>query len=496
MPNTKRNNFTKQNSKDLSSKFYRKIHNFNYNTYNTISSEKNEKIFNCTNSSTSIKRSKIKRRISIDKNRKNSYINNMNRNNRNNLNKSCITEDLIKIKKLKEIIRQRKVALGIIDINKKSKEKSPKDFNNKKILTIMNQSKRNTYTGENDLFKKNYILNRIKNTNLITKKNYINQISDDRIIKNSNKNIITKDNINKSKNLSNGIIIDNKYNTINKNDSKSFIKITRINIIDKNEYDLFFDILLWMYCKDIRKLKKFSKNFNILLHLLSLSNFLKMKQKFYKALLTHINKNFKFDLKFFNSQKWTRNKISFYALEKIIPLINGNYNRINALILWLKPLDGKNKNISYNIYNNKITKEIKEIIHSKDFYLVRNYIKKYKLIYSLNKEEIIKLKNKYNYFIDCLDIGGIIDNFILTTNDLVCALCNKKFNSVYQIQDNNENKERNNNNSVYININKNYKLSNGQYLTKNIDNDNIKINNNIDKSCNHLIMINNFQIND
>ena len=116
-------------------------------------------------------------------------------------------------------------------------------------------------------------------------------------------------------------------------------------------------------------------------------------------------------------------------------------------------------------------------------------------MFSLSKEEIIELKNKYNYFIDCLDMGGIIDNYILTQNDLVCIMCNSKFNSVYQIQDNNENNEGNNN-YAYLNMIKKYKLSNGQYQEKNIYNNDTKSNHNFNKSCSHLIMINNIEFND
>ena len=122
--------------------------------------------------------------------------------------------------------------------------------------------------------------------------------------------------------------------------------------------------------------------------------------------------------------------------------------------------------------------------------MVRNYIKKYKLIFSLDKEEIIELKNKYKYFIDCLDIGGIIDNYILSPNELVCILCNTKFNSVYLIQDNNKENKEGKNNNIYPNI------INGQNKTKNLDNNDIKTNNIFNKSCNHLIMIKNIEIND
>ncbi len=241
-----------------------------------------------------------------------------------------------------------------------------------------------------------------------------------------------------------------------------------------------------MYSKDIKKLKKFAKDFEILLHILSLANFLKLKKNFYNALLATIKKNF--DMNFFYSSKWARNKISFYALEKIIPLLDGNFNRIKALLLWLKPIKQNSKNINYN---NSV---IKDIIHSKNFFLVRNYIKKYRLIYSLGKEEIIELKNKFYYFIDCLDMEGIFDNFILSSNKLVCILCHKKFNSLYQISNENKNEEKNYyklNNIIYDVP----KAINGQYTKfKNVSRNKINVDNK--NECQHLIMINNCKVYD
>ena len=513
IPNTKRNIFTKHNSKDLCPKFYRKIHNRNYNAYHTISTEKS----NLSNSSFFNK--KIKKKLIINLKRKGSYIKDMKRNNKNILNKSSITEDIIKIQRLKEIIKQRKAALTPIDVPKLLKDNNKSPFQNKNLKKekIFIHTKRKTLGYEINNKNNNNYVNTIANTNIITKKNNLNTIKINyrtlisnkkklirKNINNINKNMnnnISNNNINN--NISNNNIINNinnfsnnisnininnirnnniknninnninsnsninKYNNINENGSNSNINITGITIINKNEYDLFFDILLWMYTKDIQKLKKFSKNFDVLLNLLSLANFLKMKKLFYKALLTNTNKNF--NLNFFNSPSWSRNKISFYALEKIVPLLNGNYNRIYSLISWLKPV---NINKKQNVYNDKI---IKECLHSKDFFLVRNYIKKYKLIYSLSREQIINLKNKFNIFVDCLDMDGIFNNYILSCNEMVCLLCNQKFNSVYQLINENKNsEEKNNNKNNNIDNNNNVQLKskiiNGQYKQNNQDN--------------------------
>ena len=442
IPNSKTNNFTKQNSKDLTTKIYKKIYN-NYNTYNTINTQKNEKIIN---NKTLATREKIRNKITIKGIRqRRSYANNQRNNNKDILNKSCITDDLIKIQKLKEIIKKRKLALKTIDYSNIGENNN----NNKAFKTIHNNSRRNKLR-ENITLGDNY------NKNIISKKSYFNKILNNNIsLKKPKLNVDNGD-------LNNKIIQtdENINNNINKNDSKSFIKITKININEKNEYELFFDFLLWMYSKDIRRLKKFSKNFETLLSILSLANFLKIKKNFYNSLFTQINKNI--DKNFFNSINWSRSKISFYALEKIIPLLSGNYNRIYALISWLKP---KKTHFGKILSNNKIIEEIKK---TKDFFLVRNYIKKYKLFYSLDKKEIIELKNIFNEFSDCFDMEAIFDKYIINSNEL-----NNKLNSIYQVLNQNEyNKEINyKSDKIDKKTHLTSKLMNGQNFHKKIKSD-------------------------
>ena len=515
LSNRKRDNFTKQNSKDLQAKIYTKFQNSDYNTFNTISSFGNER----TSNNISVGKKKVKKTKSSEVQRKNRHIN-YRRNNKKEYDKYCITEDLIKINKLREIIKQRKMALGLCDTANKIKDKTPNgNLRNNENKKNANQIKKNTLVDDCDILRNDLFISKTKFGNTISKKALLCKITNNFTLQNIKKNIfnsnmINRNSINKSNNninnrsinninnktinninnrsinsininkkrKSNGKINDNK-NIIIKNNTKSFINITRINISNKNEYDLFFDVLLWMYAKDIKKLRKFAKDFEILLHILSLANFLRLKKNFYNAFLTTLHKNF--DMNFFYSSKWARNKISFSALEKIIPLLDGNFCRIKALLLWLKPIKINSKNLNYN---NSI---IKDIIHSKEFFLVRNYIKKYRLIYSLRKEEIIELKNKFYYFIDCLDMEGIFDKYILCPNELLCLSCHKKFNSLYQIV--NKNEEENLykiNNIIYDNP----KAINGQYTKINISRN--KVNADVKNECQHLIVINNYQIYD
>ena len=456
LPNNKEYNFAKYNSKNIRlSNINRNYPYKNYNTYNTISSEQDSLI----NNNSAIIKDKIKKKIASQIKRNCSYLTNR-RNINPLLNKSYITDDKIKLKRIKDIIKRRKIALGLIDNNSnKTPDRYINNINKQSTnhYPLLKHIKKNTSEGEHIYYKNNLLFNNRNNfinKNLINK-TYIHRIRNNKIFLNKRNKIYMTNNNNVNKTIMNYRTIDNnndnnKSHIQFKNNNNTSIKQTRINISDKNEYYLIFDVLVWMYTKDIKKLKKYIKNSENLLHILSLAKFLKLKKKFYNALLTAYENHF--EKGFFDSLKWTKNKISFYALEKIIPLINGNYNRIYALISWLKPINNKTNKISYD------ETIIEEIIKSKEFFLVRNYIKKYKLIYSLARDEIIDLKNKFYYFIDCLDMDGIFNNYILSKNELKCILCNNNYNSIYEIM--NETDENYNvNNNIYYPP----KILNGQY---------------------------------
>ena len=479
----KRNLYTRQNSKDFQTKIYKKIQNKNggRTPYNTISLTDRSGNSNHLND--------IKKQIWIRKRKNFLRIIKRNENGRNFLNKSSITADISKVK----IKALKKRTLGLI--NTTTDYSSNKRIDNNKKKQCQN-IKRNTNEFNKFVYEKKYV-NTISNTNITKKidgtKSYL--VKNSLMIHNNKKLSINK-NRNKMKinlsDINNKIKVNNKsVKNINSgiNDyknSNSFIKITRIYIDDMDEYELFFDILLWMYTKDIVKLKKITKNFKNLINILSLSHFLGMKKEFYNYLLIPLHNNF--DINFFKTKSWSKNKISFYALEKIVPLLNENYTRVYALISWLKPINKSTKQISYN------DKLIKDCLHSKQFFLVRNYIKKYKLIYSLTKEELIDLKNKFSYYLDCLDMEGIFDNYILSSKKLGCILCNNKFDSLYQIIEEKEKESEKNDKSINKNELISYKTMNGLYRAPKLKNNQLEIkpdmkqaNNN---QCKHLVVYN------
>jgi hypothetical protein len=268
--------------------------------------------------------------------------------------------------------------------------------------------------------KKNNNINKNFNNNNLCKDFKGNNINKDKRI---NDIKINKDiKVIKGRNSSKGKKLDQDTKEIKEfidvlNTSKSTIrediKITKINLPNKNESELFFEVLLWMYTKDKTKLKKFTKNFEMLLNLLSLGIFLRMKKEYFTVLLSNIR--IIWDKKLFSNPLWTRDKFSFHVLEKIVPLISTNYLRIFALISWLKSIDLDTNEI---ITNNET---IKNCLRSKDFFLVRNFIKRYKLIYNLSKDELIDLKNNFGEYIDCLDMDGLLNSYLFVP--LTCVIC-------------------------------------------------------------------------
>ena len=337
--------------------------------------------------------------------------------------------------KTKTEIPQKNMYYQNIQKNNRIEIKEFSEYDDNSPKQLLTEEPETNYT--NTIYSK-FIL---KNTNFAIKNIINNNINSNK--KDNNNNINKENNLyKKAKEIQNNKDIKSEKDLKkdeNKelkefldvlNNSKSTIRedisITKINIPNKTESELFFDVLLWMYTKDKSKLKKFSKNFEILLHLLSLGIFLKMKKEYFQVLLSNLK--IIWDKKLFSIPLWSKDKFSFHVLEKLVPLINTSYLRIYSLISWLKSIDLNNNKV---ITDKKI---IEKCIRSKDFFLVRNYIKKYKLMYNLSKQELIDLKNDFIEYIDCLDMDGLLNNYLFIP--LSCIICKNNFSSVYEVLNN------------------------------------------------------------
>jgi len=325
---------------------------------------------------------------------------------------------------------------NIFDDDSSKRNKTEETNINNIITTNINNNNINKINSNNNniyskyIFKNNNQTNKYKKTSKEQKeqtketKEKKDEITNSKSITNIG---INRDNneTRENKEMKELLDIINTSETTIKDDIKD-IKVTRINLPNKNESDLFFEVLLWMYTKDKTKLRKFTKNFEMLLHLLALGIFLKMKKEYFYVLLSNLK--IIWDKKLFDNPLWTRDKFSFHVLEKIVPLINSNYIRIYSLISWLKSIDIKTNEVI------KDEETINNCLKSKDFFLVRNYMKKYKLINGLSKEELIDLKNNFEEYIDCLDMDGILNNYLFVP--LTCIVCKNEFNSVYDVLEN------------------------------------------------------------
>ena len=83
-----------------------------------------------------------------------------------------------------------------------------------------------------------------------------------------------------------------------------------------------FDVLLWIYTKDSKRLKKSAKSFHPLLFMISLGIHLKMKPEYFEILLTKLN--FSWKIEFFSDPMWSKTIFTFPILERIVDEMKAN----------------------------------------------------------------------------------------------------------------------------------------------------------------------------
>lgn len=96
---------------------------------------------------------------------------------------------------------------------------------------------------------------------------------------------------------------------------------------------LFFDVLLWIYTKDTKKLKKAAKTFHPFLYLISLGIYLKMKPEFFEILLNR--PSFEWKIEYFNDTIWSKTIFTFPILERIVEqMTTNNFTKIIGKIIF------------------------------------------------------------------------------------------------------------------------------------------------------------------
>lgn len=223
------------------------------------------------------------------------------------------------------------------------------------------------------------------------------------------------------------------FGKLNQSDLNNSINLALVNTIENDDCrqtsinipheEIFFDILVWIYSKDAKKLKKAGKTFQHFLYLLSLGIFLKMKEEFFEILLTDLKFTWKDEA--FNEPLWSKTIFTFPILERIVNQMKGeNYSRIIALLSWLKVIDSSTKDVLTN------KEVIDEVLTSHDLFYVRNFIKRNQLMFGLKLQEILKLKEDFPLYTSAFDSFCLVNSFIIG-NTIQCIVCKQTFSSAF-----------------------------------------------------------------
>ena len=157
----------------------------------------------------------------------------------------------------------------------------------------------------------------------------------------------------------------------------NLIKKTYINIPFS---DYFFDILTWIYSKDINRLSLIADDQESYLSILSLGVFLGLSQEFFSSMIDACE--MKLDFNLIKSELWSRFQFPFDVLTSLIDLMpKDNFSlRFFSLIFWLKEEKDKEKNIEDNNDDEYEDVDISEfdLLTCDDFFKVKQYIKEKK----------------------------------------------------------------------------------------------------------------------
>ena len=213
-------------------------------------------------------------------------------------------------------------------------------------------------------------------------------------------------------------------------------KITRTYInIPHSEF--FFDILTWIYSKDIKRLSFIADDQESYLSILSLGVFLGLKHEFFSSIVNACE--MKLDEELINSELWSRFQFPFDVLTSLIDLMpkENNSLRFFALIFWLKEDKRNQKNnvlsggdLGEDEYEDVDYAEL-DLLTSDDFFKIKEYIKEKKLCQNLDINDLIRLRNEFPKLLPVLDYDYIIDKFVENPNvKISCRICKLQGNDV------------------------------------------------------------------
>lgn len=186
--------------------------------------------------------------------------------------------------------------------------------------------------------------------------------------------------------------------------------------------EYFFDILTWIYSKDAKRLSLAADEPESFLCILNLGIFLEMNDDFFKTLLEYCEIKLDEDLLVHNL--WSRFSFTFEVLTNLLTLMpkDNYFLKVNALLSWLKE-DNSQKTSETN---DTIREKEFELLTSKDYFLVKNFLAENKFLHNINVNELLILKNKFPNLIPTLDTSYLIEKFIVKPSmKVTCRVCKK-----------------------------------------------------------------------
>jgi len=216
-------------------------------------------------------------------------------------------------------------------------------------------------------------------------------------------------------------------------EGKKIIK-TYINIPHS---EFFFDILTWIYSKDIKRLSFIADDQESYLSILSLGVFLGLKHEFFSSIVNACE--MKLDEELINSELWSRFQFPFEVLTSLIELMPKENNSLKffALISWLKE-DKRNKKSENSGKTEEGEEEYEDVDYSEldlltcdDFFKVKDYIKEKKICQTLDINDLIRFRKEFPKLLPILDYSYIIDKYVENSKvKISCRICRLQGNDL------------------------------------------------------------------
>ena len=212
-------------------------------------------------------------------------------------------------------------------------------------------------------------------------------------------------------------------------------KITK-TYIDIPHSEFFFDILTWIYSKDIKRLSFIADDQESYLSILSLGFFLGLKKEFFSSIVNACE--MKLDEDFINSELWSRFQFPFEVLTSLIELMPKENNSLKffALIYWLKEDKKNNINILNRFDNGEdeyedVDNAELDLLTCDDFFKIKDYIKQKKICQNLEINDLIRFKNEFPKLLPILDYSYIIDKYVENSKvKISCRICKLQGNDL------------------------------------------------------------------